>query len=64
MNFENLLDYKALKNHNFNPFLSVLQIFPSVPYFIFAVFLIPSFNVLSDIFMFHSNFWQFLLSKF
>ena len=38
-----------------------LQFCPSVLSFVFAVLLLPSFNVWTVIFMFYSTWWQFLL---
>ena len=45
MNFEKLLHEKAFNNYKCNPF-NFLQVCPSVPPFVFAVLIKPSFEAL------------------
>ena len=46
MKFEKLSAARVFKNHNFSRFYNnLLQVFPSVPSFVYAVLFIPSFTV-------------------
>ena len=61
MNFEKLSGYQVFKKHNRNSFRSSSSLFIRFP-FVFAIFFIPSYRVLSSYFPVSLSWWLLPLS--